>query len=249
MGDQSTPLPPLSLFSTLRWDVVRRHVERLRPESILEFGCGAGGFGARFSRLAAYTGVEPDATSHAIAAERVRGCGGNVVHGDHRALPDGAEYDLVCAFEVLEHIEDDKGTLAAWMAFVRPGGHLMLSMPAWPERYGPLDERAGHLRRYEPEVVRELLIGAGLEGPRIELIGWPVGYALEAMRNRLAARKREQFGGLTMQQRTASSARFFHLGGPVGSAATRALAFPFRHLQRLRPTAGTCLVAIARQPG
>lgn len=154
----------------------------------------------------------------------------------------------MCAFEVLEHIEDDKGTLAAWATFVRRGGHLMLSVPAWPDRYGPLDERAGHLRRYEPAMVRDLLIGVGLEEPSIELVGWPVGYALEAVRNRLAARKREQFDDLTMEERTASSARFVQLGGTVGAAATRATAFPFRHVQRLRPAAGTCLVAIARQP-
>ena len=41
--------------------------------------------------------------------------GGAVLHGDHTAVPAGSSYDLVCAFEVLEHIEDDAAALADWV--------------------------------------------------------------------------------------------------------------------------------------
>ena len=47
-------------------------------------------------------------------------------------------FDLVMAFEVLEHIEDERGALASWVARVRPGGHLLLSVPAHHRRWGPL---------------------------------------------------------------------------------------------------------------
>lgn len=237
--------PPLSLFSHLRWDVVRRHVDALRPTTVLEFGCGMGAFGARFATIAEYTGVEPDATSFEIARRRIEPLGGTVLNGDHRALPGDARYDLVCAFEVLEHIGDDKAALGAWSGFVAPRGHLMLSVPAWPDRFGPLDEQAGHLRRYTPDALRDLLASVGLTEMCVEVIGWPIGFALEGARNRLAARHRSEIAAQTVAERTAASARFPHLQGRLGAGATAAVALPFRYLQRWRPTAGTCLVAYA----
>lgn len=58
---------------------------------------------------------------------------------------------MVCAFEVLEHIEDDKEALAERVTDVRPGGQLVLSVPAFQERFEPMDRHAGHFRRYSPE--------------------------------------------------------------------------------------------------
>ena len=66
---------PLSLFSHLRWDVALRHVTRFEPKTILEFGCGVGGFGSRFASIANYTGVEPDRTSFEIARKRIEPMG------------------------------------------------------------------------------------------------------------------------------------------------------------------------------
>lgn len=240
------PFPPLSLFSHLRWDVVRRHVDAVEPRTIVEFGCGMGGFGARFAVLADYTGVEPDATSFEIARRRVERRGGIVLNGDSSVLSEGATYDLVCAFEVLEHIRDDKETLRTWSGFVAPGGHLMLSVPAWPDRFGPLDHQAGHLRRYTPHEIRDLLLGVGLLDVHVTLIGWPVGFGLEWARNRLAARREEEIAVQPIEQRTAASARFAHLQGRLGANATSAIALPFRYLQRARTTSGVCLVALAR---
>jgi SAM-dependent methyltransferase len=242
-------MPPLSLFSHLRWDVVRRHVRALQPTTLLEFGCGIGGFGARFATMADYTGVEPDAISYAIARDRIEGLGGTVLNGNNRVLPEGATFDLVCAFEVLEHIEDDKGALDAWSRYVASGGHLMLSVPAWPDRFGPLDDQAGHLRRYMPGDMHDLLVGLGLTDVHIELIGWPVGYLLEAARNALARRRSVEIAQQSVEERTAASARFAHLQGGVGSVLTRAAAVPLQQLQRARPASGTCLVAYGRTAG
>ena len=50
--------------------------------------------------------------------------------GDLSELAAGETFDLVCAFEVLEHIEDDDAALTEWRARVRPGGRLLLSVPA-----------------------------------------------------------------------------------------------------------------------
>src|SRR4051794_28717863 len=97
--------PPLTVSATLRWDVVGRILDRLAPRTILELGCGQGAAGVRLAARGEYTGVEPDAASWSVAAERVEPLGGTVINGDHTAVPAGQTFDLVSAFEVLEHIE------------------------------------------------------------------------------------------------------------------------------------------------
>ena len=106
--------------------------------------------------------------------------GGTVLHGDAGVIPWGPTYDVVCAFEVLEHIADDAGGPGRWVKHVRKGGHVVLSVPEDPDRFGPSDVQVGHYRRYTEESLRELLTGAGLEVPGGQHYGWPLGYLLEA---------------------------------------------------------------------
>ena len=118
---------------------------------MLEVGCGQGAVGARIAARADYVGVEPDAQSCAVARSGSSPGAASVVHGTDADVEPGRTFDLVCAFEVLEHIEDDVGALRAWADPVGPGGHLLLSVPAGPERFGPMDELVGHFRRYDEE--------------------------------------------------------------------------------------------------
>src|SRR5690606_13323402 len=120
---------------------------------------------------------------------------------------------------------------------------LVLSVPAWPARYGPHDEQAGHLRRYTPDQVRGLLTDVGLSDIQLDLIGWPIGGALESARNAVARARRTRTAAQSHQERTAASARFLHLQGGVGARATATIARPFMSLQRLRPASGVCIVA------
>ncbi len=74
-------------------------------------------------------GVELSGKARSIARE--------VLAGDERfsieaSVPDGPaeSFDLLTAFEVLEHIEDDAGALASWLELVKPGGQILISVPA-----------------------------------------------------------------------------------------------------------------------
>src|SRR3546814_6549126 len=58
------------------------------------------------------------------------------------------------AFEVLEHIEDDHAALRQWLGWLKPGGILLMSVPAHPSQWNAADVWAGHFRRYRK---RELL--------------------------------------------------------------------------------------------
>jgi SAM-dependent methyltransferase len=245
---EKNPMPPLAIRAWLRYDVVKRVIDRLKPGTALEIGCGQGAFGARLADEAQYLGVEPDEVSYQVACERIEPRGGKVLHGIHLVVPKGNTYDLLCAFEVLEHIEDDKGALAEWLPLVRPGGHLMLSVPAFPERFGAMDRHAGHFRRYSPVELRERLLEAGLTDVEITVYGWPLGYALEAVRNRIDERKLADAGDASIAELTAASGRTFQPTGRVMGAFVNAATVPFRYLQRARPNAGTGLVAVARRP-
>jgi SAM-dependent methyltransferase len=205
--------------------------------------------GARLAARAEYLGLEPDRAACEVARSRIEPLGGQVVDGTHEAVPPGAAYDLVCFFEVLEHVQDDAAMLKAWSALARPGGHVLLSVPAFAHRFGPMDTHAGHYRRYDPADLREALLAAGLEEPRLIVYGWPLGYALEVVRNRVAARTLARLGGNpTPEELTAGSGRVLQPSSPAGAAAIAAATLPFRYLQRLAPTRGTGLVALARRP-
>jgi SAM-dependent methyltransferase len=245
----SVHTPPLAIRAWLRYDVVSRLIDRLKPRRVLEIGCGQGAFGARIASRVDYLGVEPDESSYQVAASRIRPCGGEVIKGIHEAVPAGTTFDAVCAFEVLEHIDDDKGALAAWVPFLRPGGHLILSVPAFQDRFGPMDIHAGHFRRYSPDELRDRLTEAGLVVEEIIVYGWPLGYALEAVRNRIDAKKLAvaKANGTSIEELTAASGRTFQPSKRSAGFAVQAATLPFRYLQRTQAHRGTGLVAVARR--
>ncbi|WP_402374306.1 class I SAM-dependent methyltransferase [Isoptericola rhizosphaerae] len=243
------PFPPLAPRGRLRWDVVRRSLPRERA-SVLEVGCGQGAVGARIAARHDYTAVELDETSWATAAECIGAAAprARVLHGDTTVLDPDQRFDVVCAFEVIEHIDDDAAALAGWVARVRPGGELLLSTPAWPDRFGPWDTLAGHYRRYEPERLRGLLEDSGLTDVDVTLYDAPIGYLLEAVRNRMARRRAGDRAELDLAGQTAGSGRVLQPTSLVTGALVAAAVWPFCLLQRAFPRRGTGLVARARRP-
>lgn len=241
------PLPPLALHTWLRWAAVERALRTLPDvRTVLEVGAGQGAVSARLAARYDYLGVEPDPASYEVAAARLARLGrGTVRRAPVEALAGEASFDLVCAFEVLEHLEDDRAALDGWCRRVRPGGALLLSVPANPHRYGPWDELVGHIRRYRPEGLRQLLVEVGLTAPRTLTFGFPLGYALETARDAVARRR----SYASAQEGTAASGRLLQ-PRPWMGRATQALTAPFRLAQRPfgGTSLGTGLVAWARRP-
>ena len=98
----------------------------VRPgEKVLDVGCGEGGL-ARHMPQAIYVGLEPNFSAAAALAD-VR----NEMAADHAASHPG-EYDLVCAFHVVEHVPDPLRFAADLVNCVRPGGRLCIAVPGWP---------------------------------------------------------------------------------------------------------------------
>lgn len=241
-------LPPLMPNAALRWDVV----SRLLPDplgDVLEVGCGQGAVAARLARRAnSLTALEPDLQSFAVAKARV-GDRGQVLNMMSGELPAGDSFDLVCAFEVLEHIGDDAAALADWVARLRPGGTLLLSVPAHSRRFSDADRIAGHFRRYDRVTMQARLEQAGLIDIDICLYGFPSGYLLEAARNHLARRELSgKAGAMDIAERTATSGRMFQPGNALSHRAMSIASIPMIWLQRLFPDRGVGMLAMARKP-
>jgi SAM-dependent methyltransferase len=240
-------LPPLTLGGALRYDVVRRILRQLHGvQTVLEIGVGAGSVGARLARNYRYTGIEIDSESAVLASGRVGAAGtGSVIHGTTKDLRPGSSFDLVCAFEVLEHIDDDELALREWKGLIRPGGWLLLSVPAWRGPLGQHDAAAGHIRRYRRSDLERLASTVGLETERLVGYGFPLGNVLEALWNVAATRSQESG---TLEERTARSGRRYQPPAFAG-LATQILAFPFALLQRAsaQTDLGNGLILLARR--
>jgi SAM-dependent methyltransferase len=149
--------------------------ERLRPwvgRRVLEIGAGIGNLSAFLvdrERL-----VLTDTEDYYLGRLRERFAGQPHVTVTRLRLPDLAptlaaeRLDTVVCLNVLEHIEDDRGSLRAMYRLLQPGGRLVLLVPALRALYGTLDEALGHFRRYVPVELSEKLGAAGFLMRRLE---------------------------------------------------------------------------------
>jgi SAM-dependent methyltransferase len=97
------------------------------------------------------------------AAARLRARGANVFRASISSLPfSSGAFDLVCALDVVEHVDDDDRALSELARVAEPGGALLLSMPLHPSHWSAFDEFVGHRRRYDPELLRAKLARHGL---------------------------------------------------------------------------------------
>jgi glycosyltransferase involved in cell wall biosynthesis len=233
----SARLPVLSANAWLRHDLIMRALRDANVRSVLEIGAGLGAMGARLAARFEYVGLEPDPVSFAIAQHRIGGLGA-IYNVEASALEPDRVFDAVCAFEVLEHIRDDAGALREWRARLRPGGVLVLSLPAFQRRFAAADRKAGHFRRYDRAQLARLLHEAGFADVQVWTYGFALGHLLEFGRNLLAVgeERRARAESDAIAERTAASGRWRQ--PPQATAELIRLATaPFRVLQR--PFAGT----------
>ena len=132
--------------------------------SFLEVGCGAGSVWHRVSQDPDYvrvTGGDPSVS--ALRMAKGRGGNGSLVQLDALNLPYFDEFDVVGAFDVLEHLEDDHLALTQMSRAAIPGGGIIVSVPQHPWMWSQEDDFAGHKRRYTRSGLKRLMQGCGLE--------------------------------------------------------------------------------------
>jgi len=143
-----------------------RSVDLGRDSRILEIGAGTGGNFAMLAKFGQLTAVEMDSEARAMANEKT---GRDVLAGFLPAgLPDiGDDYDLICMFDVLEHIKDDSAALDTIYKLLKPGGRLVLTVPAYQWMWSSHDEHLHHFRRYSRNELKRKFADAGFAVERI----------------------------------------------------------------------------------
>ncbi len=156
---------------------LRRHFPQM--QRYLEIGCGTGfvlaGVADAFPR-ARLTGSEVFSAGLPYAAVRVETA--ELLQMDARHIPYVDEFDVIGAFDVLEHIEEDEAVLGEMLRALRPGGGIVLTVPQHPWLWSRQDEYACHVRRYRIGELREKVRRAGF---RVELETSFVSLLLPAM--------------------------------------------------------------------
>ena len=165
----------------LRRHLVLSDLAKRPPGRVLEMGPG---IGALLHELAAVgwdcTGVEASPEAFRLASEAARRIRDVTILP--APSPGMGPFDCLMAFEVLEHIADDVVALGEWMSYVKPGGRVLLSVPAHQRRWNASDVMAGHCRRYGREQFIRLAESCGCEVESVACYGWPVANVTERVR-------------------------------------------------------------------
>jgi SAM-dependent methyltransferase len=153
-----------------------------RSARILDFGAGLGTYVDMLTEL----GYSPDCLEvdeglcHALAAK------GYQVTTEVGSL-EPRSYDLIYALNVLEHIENDLGTMRRLSELLAPGGRLLIYVPASLTLYSAFDKLVGHYRRYTRAGLRVLADAAGLDVVELRYcdpLGWPTALVFKLVGNK-----------------------------------------------------------------
>ena len=149
-------------------DLIRREAIPAAKARVLEIGCGTGHNLEMLEQFGKLDAIELDDESRALAEKRL---GRKIISA---RLPElegikDRQYDLIAALDVIEHIDDDAGAVAAIATKLKPGGKFIMTVPAHPWMWSAHDTVNHHKRRYSKKALKQLIEGSPL---RLDKIGY-----------------------------------------------------------------------------
>ncbi len=257
IGRQGVPAYDPHYFATLEkveeshfWFVARREVilaalRRAVPDldqrPLFDIGCGCGGLLAFLGDHGVPLAGACDAYAESLGVVRRRTRAPLLLVDEGRLPPLGPGFAALGLFDVLEHVDDDQALLEHLASLLRPGGVLVLTVPAHPFLFGEMDELARHRRRYTRKGLVLRLRAAGFEVRLASHFMAPLVPLLLA--TRLLTR-------LALGDRTRERHSVEFRVVPGINAAMRALLMLERHVLVRRPLPiGSSVVAVAARPG
>jgi len=233
------------------WFAGRRHIIAavlgrlaIRPRSVLDVGCGAG------TNLELLATLHPASARVGIDIERepLVYCridrAAPVLQADVRHLPfAGSAFDLITALDTLEHVEDDAAVLRELFRTCRPGGTLLLTVPAFPFLWGNVDDLGHHYRRYRRHELAERVTRAGFSIRLLRFMNYLLFPPIAAVRcaSRLIAPRKPAHDGIRSDFDLVKS-------GPLNTILSRFFSLEAR-LLALAPPFGVSLLCAAVREG
>jgi SAM-dependent methyltransferase len=131
-------------------------------------GCGTGHNLAMLSEFGTVDGLELDDEARSLAEKRLGRPVLSAPLPELAGVPE-AHYDMIAALDVIEHIDDDAAALASIARRLKPGGKLLMTVPAHQWMWSAHDVVNHHKRRYSKRALKQLIEGSPL---RLEAIGY-----------------------------------------------------------------------------
>lgn len=155
---------------TARRKILKNVIAQFAPKKaqlrLMEAGCGTGGNLKMLSAFGKLDAFELDDEARVIAKGKLPMDIKSGMLPDHVPYQPGS-FDVVVAFDVIEHVEHDVESLASLGKQLAPGGRLVMTVPAMPWLWSKHDETHHHYRRYTKASLNEALVQAGLKPVRI----------------------------------------------------------------------------------
>ena len=148
--------------------LITRLVQPPKDAAILEIGCGTGHNLTMLGDFGNVDALELDEEARGVAEQRL---GRKVMSSPLPELTEVAtkHYDLIGAFDVIEHIDDDRAAIASIASRLKPGGRLVITVPAHQWMWSAHDVVNHHKRRYSKSELRKLIEQSPL---RLDSIGY-----------------------------------------------------------------------------
>ena len=148
--------------------IIRAELDRLGVAAdarVLDAGCGSGRTMQELADYGQVSGIELDPAAAGLARDRNVG---EVQVGRLEELPwDDATFDLITCLDVIEHVPDDVVALRELLRVCKPGGHLLVTVPAYQSLWSLHDEANHHFRRYSRPSLRGAANASGWRTERM----------------------------------------------------------------------------------